>query len=227
MRRGYPNIRSVIRTPLWHRFDSIKTRETHGDCNLLRDNLVSLTIPTPYTHRDIVERIARQSQKVIAIGSLAPVLSRTKFVRAKVLFGSAGDEIDKIATQYEEMRWWISKKGLNMAVVPPAMAKLSRFDEFAGELYVNGSKSSKLPNKLLMTIVKKLDVAEFTLAELQRAQRKPISEYNQKNPRQAIKTFEQACLHPRFIRSIRKRLYVARERYMRARFLASPLPKVS
>ena len=85
-----------------------------------------------------------------------------------------------------------------MAIVPPAMAKLSRFDEFAGKLYVNGSKTSKLPNKLLMTIVKKLDVAEFTLAELQRAQRKPISEHNQRNPRQAIKTFEQACFYPRF-----------------------------
>lgn len=143
------------------------------------------------------------------------------------MLGFAGDEIDKIATQYEEMQWWISKKGLNMAVVPRAMAKLSRFDEFAGKLYVDGSNTSELPKKLLMAIAKKLDVAEFTLRELQPAQWKPISEYNQRNSGQAIKTFEKACLHRRFIRSIRKRLYVARDRYMKAHFLVSPLPKLS
>lgn len=141
--------------------------------------------------------------------------------------GSAADEIDKIARQYEEMRWWISKRGLNMAVVPPAMGKLSRFDEFAGKLYVDGSNTSKLSKKLLLAIAKKLDVAEFTLCELQPGQRTPIFEYNQRNPRRAIKTFEKACLHRRFIRSIRKRLYVARDRYMKAHFHVSPPPKLS
>ena len=227
MRRRRPNIRSRIRIPLWQRFDSIKTKETHGDPKLLLDNLVNYTVPAPSTYREIVETIARQSQKIIAIESLAPVLSRTKFVRGKVIFGSAGDEIDNIAAQYKGMQWWISRQGLNMAVVPPAMAKLSRFDEFAGKLYVDGSKTSKLSHKLLMTIVKRLDVSEFSLNELQRAQLKPINEYNQRNPRKAIKTFEKACLHPRFIRSIRRRLYVARDRYMKAHFLVPPLPNVS
>ena len=48
---------------------------------LLLDNWVKFSVPAPYTYREVVETIARQSQKVIAIESLDPVLSRTKFVR--------------------------------------------------------------------------------------------------------------------------------------------------
>jgi len=212
MRTWHLDVRSRIRIQFWCRFNYTKTKETHGDPKLLLDNLANISVPAPCTHREIVETIARQSQKVIAIESLAPVLSRTKFVRGTVHLGSAADEIDKIAMNYEEMQWWISKNGLNMAIVPPAMAELSRFDEFAGKLYVDGSKTSELSDELLMTIVKELDVAEFTLAELQPAQRKPIFEHNQKNSRQAIKTFKKACFYPRFVRPIRRRLYVARDR---------------
>jgi hypothetical protein len=155
------NIRSRILIAFWYRFNSTLTKETHGDPKLLLDNLVNISVPAPGTYREIVEMIASKSQKVIAIESLAPVLNSTKLVRGRVLIGSAGDKIDQIAMHYEEMQWWISKKGLNIAIVSPAMAKLSRFDEFAGKLYVDGSKTGKLPNKLLTTIANKLDVAEF------------------------------------------------------------------
>jgi hypothetical protein len=175
-----------------------------------------------------VERIASRCQEPIAIQSLARDLSQTKLVRGKVIFGLAGDEIDKIASQYEDLRWWISKEGLNMAIVPPAAAKLSEFDELAGKLYVDMSKDGKLSKDLLKMIAKKLDTAGFTLKkQLQPAQWTPIATYNQKYARKPIKTFEQACQHRLSVRSIRKRLYVARERYTAAILPVSPLPKVS
>jgi hypothetical protein len=175
-----------------------------------------------------VEAIASQSQEPIAIQSLAEVLSQTKHVRGIVIFGYAGDKIDAIANNYEDMRWWISKEGLNMAIVPPAAPKLSPFDESAGKLCVDRWKEGNLSKESLMVIAKELDTAGFLLKEqLQPAQWTPIATYNQKYARQPIKTFEQACQHRLSVRSIRKRLYVARERYTAAIFRASPLPKVS
>jgi len=128
---------------------------------------------------------------------------------ASLSLGLAGDEIDKIAANYEGMHWWILKDGLNMAIVPPTAAKLSRFDELAGKLYVGMWKDGKLSKESLMTIAKELDVAGFSLKELQSAQWRLLDQYNQRNPRQAIKTFEQACRHRVFVRSVRRRLYVA------------------
>lgn len=163
----------------------------------------------------------------IAIHSLADALSRTKLLRGKVIFGFAGDEIDKIADQYEDMRWWISKDGLHMAIVPPAAAKLSRFDELAGKLFVDRRKDGRLSKESLMVIAKELDAAGFLLREqLQPAQWKPISEHNQKHARHAIKSFKDAC-QPLFVRSVRRRLYVARDRYLDANSPGSSLPRAS
>jgi hypothetical protein len=212
--------------PLWERFDSVRTEETRGDPRLLL-NHISLSIPALDTHRDILEKIASHSQVPITIHSLADVLSQRKSPRGKTIFGFVGDEIGKIAAQYDDMRWWISKKGLNMAIVPPAAAKLSRFDEFAGKLCVDRWKDGKLSKKSLIEVAKKLDAVSFTLRELQPAQWGPISKYNQMNSRQAFKTFGQVCRYPKYVRSIRRRLYVARERYMKANFPVSSLSKVS
>jgi hypothetical protein len=217
----------MARNQLWVRFDALRTKETHGDTKVLRDNHVSLSIPGPCTLRDVVDGIARQSQVPIAIQSLADDLSQTTLPRGKVVFGLAGNAIDKIAVNYTDMRWWISKVGLNMAIVPPVEAKLSRFDDAAGKLYVDKSKDGGLPKDLLMAIAKKLDADGFSLKELQPAQRRPISEYNQRNPRSAIKTFAQACRHRVGVRSVRRRLYVARERCMKAIPSISPLPRMS
>lgn len=226
MRRKRQKMRSREHRPPWQRFDSLRTKDLGGDFRLLL-NHVSLTIPAPWSHHDAVEVIARQSEEPITIQSLAVILSQKRFVRDKTVFGLAGDEIDKVAANYEDMHWWISKEGLNMAIVPPAATKLSRFDEVAGKLYVDSSKDGKLSKKLLMIIAKKLDAAGFNLRELQPAQLRPISLHNERNPRNPIKTFEKACLHAVYVRSVRKRLYVARERYMQASSLVSPPPKMS
>jgi hypothetical protein len=227
MRRRHPKTGSWTRAPRWERFDSVRTKETCGNPNLLLSH-ISLSIPAPCTHHDIVERIASRCQEPIAIHSLARVLSQNKLVRGKVIFGLAGDEIDKIATNYDGMHWWISKEGLNMAIVLPAAAKLSRFDEFAGKLYVDRSKDGKLSKEILLAIAKEVDVAGFALKEeLQPVQWTPIREYNQKYAKEAIKTFERACQHRVSVRSIRKRLYVARERYTAAYSSIPLLPRVS
>jgi hypothetical protein len=228
MRRIYRKTVSRTPPPLWRRFDSVRTKETGGDRRLFLTNFVSLTISAPWTHRDAVEAIARQSQMPIAIHSLAVGLMHKKFGRGRSIFGLAGDEIDRIAAQYENVDWWISKEGLNMAIVPLAAARLSRFDELVGKLYADMSKDGKLSKEILSAIAKEVDVAGFTLKEqLQPAQWKPIAKYNQDYPRESIKTFERACRHRLSVRSIRKRLYVARERYMAANSPVSSPPKVS
>jgi hypothetical protein len=228
MLRKYPKMSSSTRIPLWHRFDSVRTRETRGDRELVLNNHVSLSIPAPCTHRDVIEKIASQSQRPIAIQSLADDLSRTKFVRGKAIFGFAGDKIDQIAANYEGTHWWISEEGLNIAIVSPAATKLSRFDKFAGKLYIDKWKHGKLSKVVLAVIAKKLDVARFTLKEeLQPGQWNLIAEYNQRNPRQPIKTFEKACVHRMSSRAFRRRLYVARERYIKAISHVSSLSSVS
>jgi hypothetical protein len=198
----------------WQRFDPVRTKETGGSVKFLEDTFLSLTIPVGWTHREVVEAIAKQSQHQIV--SLDEKLSETELLRGKAVFRSAAAEIDNIAANYDHMYWWISKDGLNMASILPAAAQLSRFDEVAGKLYVDGSTDGKLLGKPLMAIARALDAAGFSLKELQPAQWAVISQHNQKQARQAVKSFEQACRHPRLVRSIRKRLYVARNRYSKA-----------
>jgi hypothetical protein len=209
----------------WLRFDNVRTEETGGSLKLLEGKIVSLTIPAGKTHRDELEAIARQL--LLEIESLDERLSETQFVRGKTVFRLACNEIDDIAVNYNNMLWWISKDGLNMANVQPAAAKISRFDDFAGKLYVDGSNDGKLSKTLLMSIAKALDGAGFDLKVLQPAQRKPLSEYNRKYAKRAIKTFERACCNPKFAGWIRRRLYVARERYTKANPSVAQLPKAS
>ena len=102
---------------IWQCFDRARTKETGGDYNSILDNSVSISAPASWNDRILVEEIARQSQKPIPIASLPDVLSQRDFIRGKVVFDSMGGAIDKVAINYEGMRWWISKEGLHMAIV--------------------------------------------------------------------------------------------------------------
>lgn len=202
---------------LWNRFDSIRSNETGGDQHLLLDSFVSSSVPALSTYRDLVEKMVRQSTKPIPIASLPCDLSQKKLIRGKVVFGLIGDEIDKIALAFDNVRWWISKEGLNMALVPPEVAKLSQFDELVGKLYCEASEDGELSKEVLLTISNEIDAAGFRLNELlQPAQKRAIAEYNQKNARQPIQTFKQACLHRVSRRAVRRRMYLAREKYIKA-----------
>jgi hypothetical protein len=227
VRRGSQKIVSNLGFGLWSRFDFIRTKESGGDRGLLLNNLASISVPAPCTHRDVVEAIATRSQLPIKIASLSEELNRTALIRGKSIFGLAGDAIDKITVQYEGMRWWISKEGLNIAIVPPTVPPLSRFDRLAGKLYVDKSKNGALSKELLMAIATKLDTAQFSLKrELQRAQWKTIALHNQTYSDRPIKTFKKAC-QPMFARYVRKRLYLARDRYLKAYPPVIPLPTMS
>lgn len=227
MRHRNPNRKSKPYSGIWERFDSLRTKESGGDFSLLVGNRTSFAIAAPCTHREVVVAIATHSKRPVPIHSLADDLGGKELLRGKTTFGLAGDAIDEIALNYEGMYWWISKEGLNMAILSPAAARLSRFDEFAGKLYVDRSKEGRLYKEVLMSIAKDLDAAGFTLKELQPSQWEPISKHNQKCSKQAIKTFEQACRHGAHVRSVRRRLYVARDRYKRANPTSSQPSRVS
>lgn len=153
----------------------------------------------------------------VAIESLDERLVAKILPRGKTMLGPAGEAIDNIAANYQDMYWWISERGLNMCRVPPAAAWLSEFDRLAGRLYVEGSKDGRLSKELLASIAMQLDAVGFSITDhLQPAQLTPISKFNQRNSRRPIRTFRTVCDRPRLVRSIRRRLYVARDRYTRA-----------
>jgi hypothetical protein len=78
---------------------------------------VNLSIRGPCTQKDVLAEIARQAQ--IPIDSLTDELGHPTFSRGRAIFGYAGDEIDQIAGEYPNMRWWVANDGLVMAVLSP------------------------------------------------------------------------------------------------------------
>lgn len=206
---------------LWSRFDFTRCTDVRGALALLQHNFVSTTVSAPCTLGDVVKRMAETAQGPIAIGFLGDELRMPNLVRGKVITGYLGDEIDKIAMNYPNMRWWISDKGLNMAVVPPERTPITRFNELAGSLTIDrwdktGSKKGLSPDSLF-EIAKRLDEEGFELkAPLQPAEWDAISKHNQKNPRKAVTTFDLAARDSRFTRSVRRCIYRAREKQLRA-----------
>ena len=102
----------------WARFSYQRSSKTSKVLSLVPDIFVNISIPSGHTHREVIVKIAKESQ--IPIDSLADDLSQPVFTRGQAIFGYLGDEIDKIARNYTNMRWWVSDRGLNMAVVDPA-----------------------------------------------------------------------------------------------------------
>jgi hypothetical protein len=184
---------------------------------ILDCNHASISLPAGSTARDVVQEIARKAHPPIPIESVSDELLSTGFIRGAVFFGYAGDLLDEIANGYPNMYWWISDTGLNMRILPPEIPELSSFDELAGSLTTQYWRDGRLSQRALYEIAKALDEASFALKdELQPTQWQPIAQYNQKFARDAIKSFEKAARRPLFVRSIRRRLYLARERFQRA-----------
>jgi hypothetical protein len=116
------------------------------------------------------------------------------------------------------MRWWMATGGLVVDVVLPEAAPLAKFDREAGKLTCERTVGGQqLSAEVILEIVTLLDAAGFSLStDLQPAQWKPIAAFNQKYARAAVKTFAAAASHPQFSRAVRRRLYVARDRYRTA-----------
>ena len=188
----------------WSRFSPERCTNLRSARYLLEHNLVSLSVTSPCTLRDIVEKITRGAHVPIPIVSLSDTLSTTTLTRGNVCFGYTGDLLNQIAENYANMRWWISDDGLNMEVLLSDVKQLSQFDVLAGRLTLNNWKTGRLSRNGLWEIAKALDSAGFSLRDhLQPAQWKAIGKHNREHSRDAIKTFDQAVRRPQFVRSIR------------------------
>jgi hypothetical protein len=182
----------------WHRFNATKTRAL-GGLKLFRatilNNVINYTAPANCTDRDVVEQIAKQATIQIPIESLPCELEQRVHVRGKVCFGFPGDYFDRIACNYDQMQWWISKNGLNMEAA--TIARLSTFDALAGKLMFEArplrSTTGRLATEEYTRIAAELDTAGFRPQEyLEGKFRKQLADWNQKHPRKAVRTFHDA-----------------------------------
>src|SRR5438874_9287857 len=201
--------------PPWSRFND--ERSSKKAAHILLGNHVSLRVPAGSTERFAVEEIARNASRSIPLESLCDELNGSTYIRGAVFFGPPGDKLDQIARNHADMQWWISDKGLNVAILPAEDPELSPFDRLAGSLTAEHWIDGKLSDDALYKIAEALDDAAFTFArDLQPAQRQPIAQHNSKFSRSPIKTFKEAVQKRTFVRLIRRRLYVARARFEKA-----------
>lgn len=203
----------------WARFDYNKTSKTRG-LKLLRhvilNNHVSCQLDVPWTHRGLVEEVARNSEKEIPIESLAPELSQNVYLRKRAIFGFPGRYIDQVARNYEDMYWWVSANGLNMAVIRDRA--VLNFDAIAARLMEDArhrSKTGRIAHEEYVKIADALDEAKLDLSgHLERACQKALKNWNQKNSNRAIHTFRAALTSklPWLGRGVKKRLYRAEQK---------------
>jgi hypothetical protein len=98
-----------------------------------------LSIPSPWTNHDAVEQIAKHAQ--IPVESSCSDLDHPIYTRGLPIFGFAGDEFDEITRNYDNMQWWVSEIGLNMAIV--SRPRRPTFDELWLEGKTEKSKTKK------------------------------------------------------------------------------------
>jgi hypothetical protein len=207
--------------PYWSRFAPERTVNNGETRRSVAAAHVSLTLSAGTTHREAIIAIAKQIKFPLPIESLSDELDSIKPSRGCTHFGFLGNVLGKIANNYPNMRWWISEKGLNMAVVPPEKM-LPSFEAIVAESCAKFWKDSRLSKPDLQLIARDLDERTATmdgnfLDRFPPSAREMIAEFNQKNPRAAIKTFTAAVANPRFARPVRKVLYRARERFAKAK----------
>ncbi len=182
----------------WHRFNATKTRAL-GGLKLFRttilNSVINHTAPANCTDRDVIEQIARQASIQIPIESLACELEQKVHVRGMTCFGFPGNYFDQIARNYDQMQWWVSKNGLNMEAA--AIVSLSPFDALAGKLMSEArplrGKTGHLALEEYKKIAAQLDKAGFRPQKhLEGISRKSLTDWNQKHPRRAVGTFQEA-----------------------------------
>jgi hypothetical protein len=165
---------------LWGNFSYERTSRTSKFRDLPLYSFVSLSVPAHRTNRDVAEQIARESH--IPVESLSDDLNQPVFSRGQAIFGFAGDQFDQIADDYDNMQWWISDGGLNMAIVSPAHPgpSIPTLDELLGRLTsIEGGEdqrrsedsraaSRKTPSQLLTEykVLKKLRTQELVAENL-------------------------------------------------------------
>jgi hypothetical protein len=208
----------------WRHFDARRTKDARGDASILVQNPVSLSAPAGSTRWDHVYAIASSALRPFPVKSISERLKEHISIRGCVFYGHVGDQIQKIMMNYPTLRWWMEADGLVIAEPADEIGPLDPFDRFAGELVSAKWKQNKLLPDDFLGIARQLDGRGFVLKQnLQPAQWKPIAEHNMKFAQNAIRTFEAAARNAKFSRSIRRRLYVARDRYKNAQLPITPI----
>lgn len=205
---------------IWPHFDLQRSEEAHGDLGLLFENPVGVSVPRGSNQCDLLYAIAKATHRPFPVKSISEKLKGSVYTRGRACFEpiSIGNLIEKVISGHPNLRWWIEAEGL---VVDEARADLDqvlrhRFDRVAGPLLEMHWSEHGLSEASLLEIAEVLDRSDFhLLEELQPAQRKPIAAHNQKHARKPIRTFLDAARHDRFARNLRRRLYVARNRYLK------------
>ena len=198
-----------------------------AECKRMLPNLsnqVTFTLRAPWSNEAVVKEISRLAQ--IPIQFLSPELGTTNSFRGKTIFGLAGDEINKVCRNHDDLHWWLSEAGLTIdkITLPPA----EDFDIIAGEIVYEMRKSLPVgkyfSNEQHLRIATQLDaLKKFTpLQVLPKQCRDELRRLNWKTGKHAITTFEQAvtsllpkCLHEQML----KRFYRAASTYKRRRKL--------
>jgi hypothetical protein len=191
----------------------------------LANNRVSATVPGPTTHHEVLQALCSSAQRPIPVVTCCEELRSISLPRGYTLHGMAGDVIDQIACNHDGVEWWVTNSGLHIEVTPPASAvpKLSRFDQVAGPMVLKrwGSDSqrrnTKLSGKSLIEIAHELDQHEIEPRHaLQPAQWTELKKHNQKAGRAAINTFEKLAKSPKLSQLLRRRMYLAPQRYSKS-----------
>lgn len=200
-----------------------RTRMGHGDVGPLRWSSVSISMPSNSTHFDHIQEIAKSACPPFRVKFLSAKLKEYHSLRGKVYFGGAARQIQQLMVNYPTLRWWVEADGLVIDEIAE-LGPISDFDRLAGSLTQECWKNGRLSEESLVAIAERLDQERFSLKDhLQPAQWKPIAKYNQKFPKNPIRTFCDAVRQPRFVTSVRRRLYVARERFEKTRRPAQPI----
>lgn len=117
----------MMRIHLWERFSIYDNSiDDSTFAKLIEDNFASLSMKSESTNRELIEQIAKVSSIPIPVESLPDILAETVLARGNVVFGCPGDYFDTIARSYSNMLWWLTDKGLNMAVMPTLYERLAK-----------------------------------------------------------------------------------------------------
>jgi hypothetical protein len=219
--------RTVFET--WSRFSYERTpkrkREWLYD---RRENHISCSVLAPCSNSDVLSAICEKARHTVPIELFSPQLRTPVLPRGRVVFGSAWEAIDEIASNYTNMQWWISEYGLTMDIVFPPLPPQD-FDQIAGKLVFEMRQkfpNSRLSRERYLEIGAQLE--NFDVRNLlPKGPREELAAWNQRNGKGAIRTFSQAIAvkQPRWLsRQTIRRLYRAHEKFKRRQTLLYPNP---
>jgi hypothetical protein len=195
------------------RFDAVRTRETSGDKSLLLYNHVSCSVGAGSTDFDALKSIVRSVPRPFPVKHISEKLKEVSLLRGCTYFNDLRHVIDEIAMEYPRIRWWMTAEGLVVDEVPPELESLSEFERIVGSMQT-GKNISK---EVLEALAHRLDSAGVVLKDhLQPKEKETIAAHNRRRGPNQIHSFFAAVNDPILVRTIRRAIYRAREKYAKA-----------